>query len=1820
MSTLTIGRVTCMGMLVLLLNFLLLPSLRAQDLLPTGGVWSQVSQRGNSGIRITQDDQGNIYAGSNFQNTFVLSGDTLLSQGSRDCVLMKIDPFGNLVWVTQIASAFSDVASDVKVDSQGNLFMVGTFSADLNFPAFPQSDSIAFTLSNGSNTAAVFIAKFSAQTGQFQWANKIERALSFSGSVATSGLVFSPQENQVYVAGPYQGDIVFNDDFSLEPNSNSDRGVYFARYEVDGSFLSAERIPEYQGLFTIESGPNGTIYLAGTRVGASDLSVSLLDQNLGVIAQNSVLPSSQSLDGVRLDYNLNNQFLAIVGRYRNEVDFGVRTLNSPDIFSFFVGRMNPNTLNYEWISNIENTESAFSEIALDSDDNGEIYIITSYSDQITVENLEGSPQNLSVVPSSNFDMFMAKYTSSGGLVDVVSYSNGQFLSAGEIMVNDSQHIIVSGTYFGDSDEIVFPALPSFNGFDAEGNFIVRLGDQPQVDSCQLLTAQAVQIGACDPSTIAFSASIEVDYQNLPDGGFIELNGHRFPIAASGNGPQSFTLEGLSANGEAQDLQIALFSAEFPLLQLCELTLPGAIQAPPACAAPCSISLEQVGTPVCSADTRSYSQSLLINYVSPPTSGSLIVNGQSFPIELSSGGSQEIILEGLVSDGLPVDLTAFFEVDSTCFLSLASAFTAPPGLVLENLGMPFCQAGTDVYSQSLEISYVGAPDSAQLLVNGQSFALLQANTGSQTITLSGFPLDGNPQDLAISLSTHPDCGLFIPEAFSAPDDCLDQLSLQPNQVEETLDFAASRTRTIQVQNLSDSEQVLCVEVVGAEIGNIGPIQYENPVFKPGNALEGRVIYEERFENGFPSDWEIALESGNPFWGLASESNVGNYAGTGDAAYTALGNEYEIELLSAPISVAGLKRGILEFSVNYQPDPGTFFGNPGDFSTEISTNGGASWIKLYETRTALGQDGMGPGEVLSLDISPYLNASVDSIQIKWRNSNGASRFTFDKYIQIDDIQIFEQNWLALDTNKITIPAGQSVEFPLELSAQHLLPGTYQAQVLVKTSQESGAAQGIPVTLHVNGQAQIRITPGALQAVLANNQSQTQTFTIQNEGESTLHYEIPDPGIEGLGNYESYDLGSIPRPDRICSTCSERENGWDVDPNWEVVNTNPKSGQQHLRVMGTGYAASPNIENFDNDTLYVSLDVDLITSEGDWFFYPWQPDGWAGPVFYLRYTTDSGWEASFLNAETLNFDQIIPIDFDTPEGYFNIRIIQYPNAMLDVFFENQKVLSGNVFLLATQFRIENFPNTEQGVMDIDNFYVESTPAPVGFNQLSKSSGSIAPGASDLISVQFSSEGLPAGLYQNPYLVQSNDPAQLSLEFPVSLEVVETQPQTGFKLINATLNQFVQELEQNTQINLFDYPRQKLSIEAEMPQDVGSVVLELSGTQERTQVDNEAPYALFGDNAGNYYPWSNIEPGFYSLTATPYSEANGQGSPGTPISVDFEVIAFFEPTFEFLILDTQDDSVLDTLKAGDIIDLNALGTGEIAIQALPSQTVGSVHFELMGPNTRSYTAPESPFYLFGYRSNGQIRDWRPRVGTYSLEVFAYSESFGRGISSTPYTLDFEIQNPVDFSYQLIDPATDLVIGPLQDGMNVDISQIGSSSLNIEAIPSNMVGSVQFTLIEPSARSFTRTENNPPYAVWGDQGGNFGAGAFLPGNYVLVSRAYNNNWLSGPIITEDTLRFTVINSQSLQISEEAGESIPLSATIELYPNPSPDRMLLKWQGGEPGDIRITLLDAKGIILHEERIKDAEELSIPIAPGRAGLHYLILEKGGEMHSFRVLIH
>ena len=114
------------------------------------------------------------------------------------------------------------------------------------------------------------------------------------------------------------------------------------------------------------------------------------------------------------------------------------------------------------------------------------------------------------------------------------------------------------------------------------------------------------------------------------------------------------------------------------------------------------------------------------------------------------------------------------------------------------------------------------------------------------------------------------------------------------------------------------------------------------------------------------------------------------------------------------------------------------------------------------------------------------------------------------------------------------------------------------------------------------------------------------------------------------------------------------------------------------------------------------------------------------------------------------------------------------------------------------------------------------------------------------------------------------------------------SFTLINAITDQPItgyESISDGAVIKLASLPTKKVNIRVNTsPSSVGSIKTALTGTVSKSRTDNVAPYAVWSETLGDYSSWSAVA-GAFTLTATPYSSADGKGVKGSAKTINFKI-----------------------------------------------------------------------------------------------------------------------------------------------------------------------------------------------------------------------------------------------------------------------------------------------------------------------------------------------
>lgn len=457
-------------------------------------------------------------------------------------------------------------------------------------------------------------------------------------------------------------------------------------------------------------------------------------------------------------------------------------------------------------------------------DGNNVHVTAYFSDNnnctYTENNLFTAPENCEPQPCSITDLSIPGNGQTA--CDPNSNTYTQQVTVTYANAPATGNLVVNGQYFAITSS---PQTVTLLGLSSDGNNVhvtaYFSADQscqrtennlfvaPVSCQCLITDISASAQSACNPNTNTYTQDITVTYTNPPATGTLVINNQFFTITSS---PQTETLTGLIANGGAVNV-----SAYFSSSNTCALSRNNLFTAPNNCEPiPCALNSATLGAQSpCNYVNNTYTQSLTLFYDNAPSSGQLVVNGQSFSI---TGSPQAITLTDLVADGNPVDLNAYFTSDITCALNINNFFTAPANcerLSIDNIFLGIqspCDPQTNTFSQEVIVHSTHPPTTGFLRVNGQNFPV---GPSPQTVTLTGLPSNGNEiivhveftDDLSYTASTD---GLMAP--FSCTD-CTDLVNTSSIAIPAT----GSSNHVIQsVINMPVFGSLLEVEILDLDI--------------------------------------------------------------------------------------------------------------------------------------------------------------------------------------------------------------------------------------------------------------------------------------------------------------------------------------------------------------------------------------------------------------------------------------------------------------------------------------------------------------------------------------------------------------------------------------------------------------------------------------------------------------------------------------------------------------------------------------------------------------------------------------------------------------------------------------------------------------------------------------------------------------------------------------------------------------------------------------------------------------------------------------------
>ena len=286
----------------------------------------------------------------------------------------------------------------------------------------------------------------------------------------------------------------------------------------------------------------------------------------------------------------------------------------------------------------------------------------------------------------------------------------------------------------------------------------------------------------------------------------------------------------------------------------------------------------------------------------------------------------------------------------------------------------------------------------------------------------------------------------------------------------------------------------------------------------------------------------------------------------------------------------------------------------------------------------------------------------------------------------------------------------------------------------------------------------------------------------------------------------------------------------------------------------------------------------------------NGWDGPLMYERQSDGSWFERALLRVsdQYLSNPSISGDRAALPggDGVYVFDLTQIPHEVYDFTLIDpstdqpvrgfESIPEGTVFNIKQMSRFQNIRANVSGYIkevrfsyeSNDAFHIEGVPpyALFGDEAGDYANGRFQLGAKTLTAIPYDAAGNEGKSHTLTFIVVQEDPGLVIDKLYV---------------LNADTDFIMGELG-TFQFNPSDSPR-LLTMRADVLGPAESVRFTLDPLG-HTQIENEPPYALFGDVNGDY-AGVDLQPGTYTVTATAFRQNNARGSHGPTLSATFTI-----------------------------------------------------------------------------------------------------------------------------------------------------------------------------------------------------------------------------------------------------------------------------------------------------------------------------------------------
>jgi hypothetical protein len=435
-------------------NRTLVANFAVSTVTPGSTLWAKSFGSGSGfGYSVARDASGNVFVAGYFGTAVDFGGGSLTSAGGQDIFVAKYSPSGTYIWAKQFGGTGDDAANNIAVDSSGNVFVTGYFSATASF------GTNSYTSFSGKDA---FLAKLSGSSGAVVWSRRIGSSYTLINPPDDIGLgvAVDPTSGAVVIAGQIVGWADFGDG-----NINYNvvyQSPFLAKYDMNGAPVWHKTFGANTGFakecVAVDAG--GNVFAAGNLTTTVDLGNGVLPYIAMPPATDFYVakftPSGSNVwgrtlgttdgslgafvAGIALDASAN---VFLTGGFSGKVDLGsgVSILGSATLNSAYLVKLAGSNGGALWAA-------AFTNISVQS---------ASFGNSVTVDTL-GNPAavgsyyntigvggtTLTSASANVWDVFAVKYSAAGSLTWAKSFGGAASDQGYGVTADQNNNVVVTG--------------------------------------------------------------------------------------------------------------------------------------------------------------------------------------------------------------------------------------------------------------------------------------------------------------------------------------------------------------------------------------------------------------------------------------------------------------------------------------------------------------------------------------------------------------------------------------------------------------------------------------------------------------------------------------------------------------------------------------------------------------------------------------------------------------------------------------------------------------------------------------------------------------------------------------------------------------------------------------------------------------------------------------------------------------------------------------------------------------------------------------------------------------------------------------------------------------------------------------------------------------------------------------------------------------------------------------------------------------------------------------------------------------------------------